>query len=672
MLVSWKWLQEYVTLSVSHAELAHRLMMAGLNHESTEEKGHGDFCIDLEITSNRPDCLGHIGIAREASVLLQQPLKVPQPAPKTSGEPIEKSAKIQIDAPELCPRYSARLLRSVKVKPSPAWLIERLATIGQPAINNVVDVTNYVLMECGQPLHAFDFKKLAGGQIIVRRAKTNEEFPAIDHKTYTLTSDMCVIADAQRPVALAGVMGGLDTEVSPSTTEVLIESAQFAPLAVRGASRKLKLSSDSSYRFERGTDPGGVDWASLRACELILQLGGGELAPGVIDLGPAFLKPQPITLRLSQLKRILGIEIPAAEVERILAALGCAVSASSPTAITATAPTWRRDLTREIDLIEEAARIHGYDKIPEDIGVPMAASHKSDSDRVLQKVRNVFTAAGYDEALTTSVVPETWSSAFSPWTNAAPLVANQPMLKGADRLRRSIVPSLLEARRLNESVGNDSSQLFETARIYLPQGNSLPNEQWTLAVVSGQDFLTLKGVLEIVLQRINPELHLDVHDFKHPLLVADQACELRTGGQRWGFLGKLSPAGMKQFGLRRETLIAEFDLGALVPLAILTPQYQQPSTFPAIARDLNLIVDEAVRWSQLSMSVKGAAGERLQAVHYLDTYRAVEKDGVGKKRLLFNVQLRSSERTLTGEEADHIVERIVTACSEMHGAVLLK
>ena len=672
MLVSWKWLQEYVALSITPAELTHRLMMAGLNHESTEPKDGGDFCIDLEITSNRPDCLGHIGVAREASVLLGQPLKVPQPAPKTAGEPIEKSAQIRIDAPELCPRYSARLLRGVKVKSSPSWLVQRLATIGQPAINNVVDVTNYVLMECGQPLHAFDFKKLAGGQIIVRRATNNEEFPAIDHKTYTLTSDMCVIADARRPVALAGVMGGLDTEVSPATTDVLIEAAQFAPLAVRGASRKLKLSSDSSYRFERGTDPAGVDWASLRACELILQLGGGELAPGVIDLGPAYAQPQPIVLRLSQLKRVLGIEIPAQEVERIIAALGCTISKSSAATLTATAPTWRRDLTREIDLIEEAARIHGYDKIPEDIRVPMATSHKSDSDRVLHKVRSVFTAAGYDEALTTSVVPEAWSSAFSPWTHAAPLVCNQPMLRGADRLRRSIVPSLLESRRVNESLGNETSHLFETARIYLPLENSLPHEQWTLAAVSGQDFLTVKGILETVLERVAPECILEAVDFKHPLLQADQACELKLSGKRWGFLGKLSPAGLKQFGLRRDALIAEFDLGSLVPLAVLTPQHQQISPFPAIARDLNLVVDEAVRWSQLSASVKGAAGERLQAVRYLDTYRAPDKDGPGKKRLLLSVQLRSAERTLTGEEADQIVERIVASCGEMHGAVLLK
>ncbi|WP_254510586.1 phenylalanine--tRNA ligase subunit beta [Anatilimnocola floriformis] len=672
MLVSWKWLQEYVALKVTPGELAHKLMMAGLNHESTEEAAGGDFCIDLEITSNRPDCLGHIGVAREAAVLLGESLKTTEPQPKTGGEPLEKSVRIQIDAPELCPRYSGRLLRGVKVKPSPAWLVERLATIDQPAINNVVDVTNYVLMECGQPLHAFDFKKLAGGQIIVRRAKESEQFPAIDHKTYTLTTDMCVIADAERPVALAGVMGGLDTEVSSSTTDVLIEAAQFAPLAVRGASRKLKLHSDSSYRFERGTDPGGVDWASRRACELILQLAGGELAPGVIDLGPRPTTAGPVVLRLSQLKRILGIEIPPTEVERILAALGCAIVKSSATELAALAPSWRRDLTREIDLIEEAARIHGYDKIPEDIGVPMAASHKSDSDRVLQKVRNVFTAAGYDEALTTSVVPEAWSNAFSPWTNAEPLIANQPMLKGADRLRRSIVPSLLEARRLNESVGNDSSQLFETARIYLPLGNSLPNEQWTLAAVSGQDFLTVKGILETLLQRINPECILEAVDFKHPLLLADQACELKLSGKRWGFLGKLSPGGLKQFGLRRDALIAEFDLGALVPLAVLTPQHQKISTFPAIARDLNLVVDEGIRWSQISASVKGAAGERLQAVSYLDTYRAPDKDGAGKKRLLLSVQLRSPQKTLTGEEADQIIERIVTACGEMHGAVLLK
>jgi phenylalanyl-tRNA synthetase beta chain len=301
----------------------------------------------------------------------------------------------------------------------------------------------------------------------------------------------------------------------------------------------------------------------------------------------------------------------------------------------------------------------------------MAPSHKSDADRVLQKVRGVMTASGYDEALTTSVVSEAWSNAFSPWTHAAPLVCNQPMLKGADRLRRSIVPSLLECRRLNESLGCDSSQLFETARIYLPLENSLPHEQWTLAAVSGQDFLALKGVVESILARVNPALQLEVVEYRHPLLAADHAAELRLAGQRFGYLGKLSPAGLKQFGLRREATVVEFDLGALVPLAVLTPQYAPLSTFPAIARDLNLIVDESLRWSQLSATVKGAAGERLSGMSYLDTYRDADKDGAGKKRLLFSVQLRSPEKTMTGEEADQIMQRIVKNCQESHGAKLL-
>jgi phenylalanyl-tRNA synthetase beta chain len=404
---------------------------------------------------------------------------------------------------------------------------------------------------------------------------------------------------------------------------------------------------------------------------LILQLCGGELAPGVIDVGPKVPYPVPIVLRLSQLKRILGIEIPATEVARILAALGCVVSSSDNISLIAIPPTWRRDLTREIDLIEEAARIHGYEAIPEDIGVPMAASHRTDADRVLQKVRTVMTAAGYDEALTTSVVSEAWSNAFSPWTHSAPLVCNQPMLKGADRLRRSIIPSLLESRRLNESVGNESSSLFETARIYLPLGTSLPNEQWTLAAVTGEPFLAVKGVVEAVLKRINPELRLEVRDFKHPLLAADESCQLQLGGQRFGYLGTISPTGQKQFGLRREATIVEFDLGALVPMAILTPQYHPVSSFPVIARDLNLIVDEAIRWAQLSATVQSAAGERLQGIHYLDTYRDPEKDGAGRKRLHFSVQLGSPARTLTGDEADQIMKRIVAACSESQGAVLL-
>src|SRR3954471_24483382 len=326
MIVSWNWLNDYVPLKMTQAELVERLMMAGLNHESTEQLG-SDFAIDLEVTSNRPDCLGHIGIAREAAVLFDLRLSYSDAnlnlrgkseLPERIADDIRNYTSIDVACPELCPRYTARVIRGVKVGTAPSQMAVRLASVGQPVINNIVDITNYVLMECGQPLHAFDFQKLSGRRIIVRRAKSGEQFQAIDHKTYTLDSDMCVIADTEKAVALGGVMGGAQTEVSPATTDVLIEAAQFAQLSIRSTARRLKLHSPSSYRFERGTDPDMVDWASRRACELILKHAGGALVEGVIDVGAPRPRRAAITLRLHQLKRIIGIDIPSEAVRRIL------------------------------------------------------------------------------------------------------------------------------------------------------------------------------------------------------------------------------------------------------------------------------------------------------------------------------------------------------------------
>jgi phenylalanyl-tRNA synthetase beta chain len=637
-----------------------------------------DVLIDLEVTSNRPDCLGHIGIAREAAVLCDLPLKVAEPAiPSASSrggrikDELGNHTSVTIDCPDLCPRYTARVIRGVKIKPSPSQLAVRLATIGQPAINNVVDITNYVMMECGQPLHAFDFQKLAGRKIIVRRALAGEPFQAIDHKTYTLDTQMCVIADAQRPVALGGVMGGADTEVSPATTDVLIEAAQFAPLSIRQTARKLKLHSPSSYRFERGTDSEWVDWASRRACELILKHAGGELIEGVIDVGPPRPARQAIVLRLAQLKRILGIDVPAETVRRILTALGCQEQVAGAAQVTVIPPSWRRDLTREIDLVEEVARIHGYDKIPEDVSVPMVASHRTDADRVLAKVRQVLTAGGYDEAMTTSIVTERWSAAFSPWSDAPPLVSNSPLLEGADRLRRSLVPSLLDVRRINESLSNPVIELFETARIYLPQPAGLPKEQSTLAAVSGRGFLAAKGIVEALLDALHIAESLEVIDFSHELVAAGQACELRMGGSRLGFLGDVSPEAQKTFGLRGQAAILELDLGLLASRARLATKYSPQSPYPTITRDINLIVAEGVRWADLAATARAAAGPDMERLEYLDTYRDVQKDGPNTKRLLFSLTFRPKDRTLTGPEADTYRDAVVAACVAKHSARLL-
>lgn len=670
MLVSWKWLQDYVSLKMSPEELVERLSMAGLNYEDSRTVGD-DLQIDLEVTSNRPDCTGHIGVAREISVLWQTDLCVPAAQPAASGPPVTELTKVAIECPELCFRYTARVLQGVRIQPSPQWMAERLATIGIPAINNVVDVTNYVMMECGQPLHAFDFAKLSGPEIIVREARSGELFEAINHKTYSLERGMCVIADAERAVALGGVMGGAETEVSDDTTDVLIEAADFAPLSIRTTARKLILQSPSSYRFERGVDPVGVDWASRRCCELILQFGGGRLAQGVISVGQGIPVREPIVLRLSQLPRILGIEVPVEEVQRILAALGCQPTGHDARSVSVVPPSWRRDLTREIDLVEEVARVYGYDRIPEDVGVPMAPSHRSDEDRVLGKVRQVLLCAGFDEAMTASVVPEELAAAWSPWTNAPALQTSTPMLKGADRLRRSLIPSLLEARRVNESLGNPLIELFETARVYLPASSNLPQEQWTLSIVSGGDYYRVKGVVEALLATLRPGTALEAIDTAQPILDPVKSSELRVQGQCLGYLGELSARGLQQAGLRSPASVAELRMSLLVELANLVPKYSEQSPYPAIDRDLNLIVDESVRWASLAETVQRSVGECLESLRYQEIYRDPKKDGIGKKRLLFSITLRSRQRTLTNEEADQIRQQVVTACHQAHGAVLL-
>src|SRR5262245_23493256 len=545
MIVSWNWLKQYVPLEVPVEEFERRLMLAGLNHEETKQVGD-DLAIDLEVTSNRPDCLGHIGIAREAAVVFREPLNIPDPRPPCGAAKASELTKVTLSCPDLCYRYTARVIRGVKVKPSPKWLVDRLATIGIGAINNVADITDYVLMECGQPLHAFDFQKLDGREIIVREARKGERLEAINHKTYDLEPGMCVIADRTRPVALGGVMGGAATEVTPSTVDVLIEAAEFDPLSIRNTARKLALHSDSSYRFERGLDPEGVDWASRRCCELILQEAGGELVSGVIDVGRRPLERKPILLRLSQLKRILGIEIDPAEVRRILTSLGNhlpEITYQTPghDKIMCIPPSWRDDLVREIDLVEEIARIHGYDAIPEDVNVPMAASHRSDRDRVLTKVREVLVAAGVSEAMTISLQEPSSADAFSPWTSELPLVSSTPVLRRADQLRRSLIPSLFDARRNNEAVGNSDVQLFEIARVYLPKPGSLPKEDLMLAIISARDFFEVKGILEAIVARLNPTTSIEVHDFRHDLFDPGRACELQIAGERLGYLGEVRP-----------------------------------------------------------------------------------------------------------------------------------
>jgi phenylalanyl-tRNA synthetase beta chain len=681
MIVSWKWLTEYVELKMSHDDLVDRLTMSGLNHEGTESFGD-DQAIDLEVTSNRADCLGHIGVAREVAALYEIPLNIPDPQPATSSESIEKHCKVEIQSPATCFRYTARLIRGVKIGPSPKWMQERLETLGIGIVNNVVDATNYVMFECGQPLHAFDFAKLNGGKIIVRDAKASEEFEAIDHKTYTLDAGMCVIADEKDAVALGGVMGGADSEVSDATTDVLIEAAYFDQLAVRNAARKLKLHSPSSFRFERNVDSANLDWASRRVCDLILQTAGGDLLDGVIDVGNPPEAPADVTLRYAQLERLLGIKIPIDFVGLTLEKLGLKIVSSTDDEVIVTPPSWRKDLTREVDLIEEVGRIYGFEKIPDNVNVPMSASHRPKADRVIDKVRTVLTTAGFDEAVTPSLVPEPWSDSFSPWTDSPPLISSQPMLGVLEEyshnigtvnlLRRSLIPSLVEVRRINEYRSNSNVNLFETAKVYLANGdNEIPDQPTKLAMNSGRDYFAVKGVIETLVQLIDPASTLTVVDCKHELLDNSQSGEMKIGDQVLGWIGAVSKSGKKKFGLRSDATVAEIDLALLESLAVLIPQHVNLSSFPPVTRDFNFIVENAVKWSELESTVRSAAGDLLESVEYRETFRDEKRDGAGKKRLLMSVVLRSSDSTLTGQQAEEVCKSIVSSCESKHSASLV-
>ena len=682
MIVSWNWLKQYVKLDISVDELAHRLTMTGLNHESTSDVD-GDLAIDLEVTSNRPDCLGHIGIAREAAVVLGRELAIPEVKYPTRSPSAAELTRVEVSCPDLCPRYIARVIRGVKIGPSPDWLRRRLGTCGVRAINNVVDVTNYVLLEASQPLHAFDFDKLSERRIVVRRARAGETIVAIDQKRYELQKEFCVIADASRAVAVAGVMGGFDTEVSDQTTNLLIESAEFDPLSVRRTSRALGLSSPSSYRFERGVDPAGVEWASRRCCQLITELAGGVVDERAVSVHSPIGPRTAIVLRFSQLKRILGIEVDPAEARQILVRLGLVELRYDATMVELRPPNWRRDLEREIDLIEEVGRIHGYDHVPEDVEVPMTTAPRSASERVESAVRQTLIGAGFCEAATMSFVEQSLVDCFRVWSEAKPLGVDHSTRRQENLLRQSLVPSLLVARRLNESRGTLDSELFELARVYLPrtteggartaegqsQQSELPDEPVHLALVSGRNLRELKGVVENVLVQLHATVALEVRAVDRIEFAPGRGAELRVGGDLVGYFGQISDKLMSQFDLRAPCAVSELNVDRLRAVAQLIPQYRPVPNLPASQRELSLIVDEPVLWSAVETVVRSAAGPHLESIQFLDLYRG-RPIPAGRKSLHFGMTFRAADRTLTHEEVDRSQQAVIAGCKEKFAAEL--
>jgi len=668
MNISYRWLQEYVPTDLGYVEAAKVLTRIGLNVEEIEDLPDGDGRLLVEVTSNRPDCLGHIGVARELAAALGTALQLPPTDYEESDEPVAEAVSVAVECPDLCPLYTARLVRGVRVGPSPEWLRRRIEAVGLRPVNNVVDVTNFVLMECSQPLHAFDFGRLEGGRIVVRRARPGERFYAIDHSWHTLGPEHQVIADVHRPVALAGVMGGAETEISETTTDVLVEAAVFDPLNIRATSRSLGLASDSSYRFERGVDPCGTDWASRRACRLITEVAGGRVARGVVTVGTVPVERRELVLRVPRIRTVLGVAVGAEEAAEVLRRLQLEVLEADARTIRVRVPSWRPDLEREIDLIEEVARHYGYDRIPESRSLPIRVAPPTRTEQVVQTIGHVLTAAGYFEAMTFSFTDPERAVRFRPKDlTEPPLVCRGTRLA----LREALVSGVVESLVHNQNVGERDVRLFEIAKRFVPvPGQDLPHEEKRLALAAPDDFATVRGVLDALLEALRlSDRAAFVPTDRYGDLAPGAAAEIRLDGRPIGFIGRVAPETARAFGLDLTVTVAEVSCDRLVEEAVLEPKVRPLPQFPPVVRDLAVVVDEGVAWADLQRAIASAEVGELESLEPIEVYRGPPVP-TGKKSVALRLTFRSPRKTLTGEEADALQTRVLEALASQVGAVL--
>jgi phenylalanyl-tRNA synthetase beta chain len=678
MKIALDWIADYLSPVPSADVAADALMNAGLPVESiTDAQGSKGptKVLDVEVTSNRTDCFSHVGLARELSALCCATFSPPKITFTESGPPADTA--LAVDEAAGCPYYSARIIRNVKVGPSPDWLVHRLESIGLRSINNVVDITNYVLMELGQPLHAFDFDTLAEKRIIVRRAWKQEKLEAIDGKTYTLDPSMLVIADAERAVAIAGIMGGKSTEVTAKTTTILLESARFEPLGIRTTSRTLTLKSDSSYRFERGIDPTMADLASRRAAQLIQQLAGGEIAPGLITAGSCNFKPLTVTMRFKRFQEIVGISLSQDRMQSILNSLGFSPWIEGD-ALHTRIPAHRLDVDREIDLIEEVARVYGYSHIPTLDRVSHPVRSEPPAEKAARVIANAFVEAGFSEAVTVTFLPEPDAKPFAPalagkMGGGGSLIRTQHAGWKGDVLRPSILPSLLAARRINQHAGIPDARLFERAETFYQlhdPATTPPTTQRMIAAIAG-DLPALTGLLRLLADRLSHGLRLWVEprdDF--PFFTPGTSGEVHMANHGpIGRVGLFTHDLQRKYDLRHPAAGLELDWTALLHAFTPVRRANPVPRFPGIKRDLSIVIDEAIRWADLQTSIANAKLPALESTDFVTTFRN-KSLGENKKSLTLTLDFRDPARTLTNEEVDAQVAKAVETLTTTFGATL--
>lgn len=675
MKISANWIRDFVTPAVDDRRMAEDLTTSGIGVEGYYNDG-ADLCYEAEVTTNRVDAMNHFGVAREVSAIYDVDLKAI--APKVTESAAVPLASINVDDPEGCARYTVRLVRGVKIGPTPQHLAHRLELLDQRSINNVADATNYVLNEIGQPTHAFDFDKLEGGKIIVRRAKDGEVLKTLDGVDRKLTPEDVVIADAVKPVALAGIMGGEASMITDATQNVLIESAWFDPVFIRRTARRLGMHTDASHRYERGADYGMTPLACDRVAELIQQTAGGEVGP-MLDVVARKVEFPKIPLHHSEVIRILGADIPNAEIERIMRRLGFGVSSGNSVNadFVVHVPSWRLDVEREIDLIEEIARIYGYLKLPSTLPSFAGAVVELPTAKKNAAMRRKLLALGYNESISSTFISHEEAHSLA---QTEPVKLANPLSEEAGYMRTSLLPGMINQAAYNLNRGNSDVRLFENGHIYAADGNKV-NEQPSIALVATGNSLTpgvhgkpeaytffhLKGDIEQLLHEFQADsLKYDrkVPGYYHP----GRAARATVNGTAVAYFGQVHPDIATARKLKQDVFLAELVPSQLFVSELREPDYKPVSRFPVVERDFSLIFDEGTEFERMNALVSALKIDELKSFEPVEIFRggSLPQD---KYSLLLRARFQSSERTLRDDEVSAWSQQIVKAMESLGGTM---
>jgi phenylalanyl-tRNA synthetase beta chain len=681
MKISYNWLRELVDVPLTPKELAEQLTMVGLAVEVIEPHGD-DFILEFDLTSNRPDALCHLGVAREVVALCGTSLKPRQTDINEGGEDSSKITSIEILDPDLCPRYAARVIRGIKVSPSPEWLVKKLEAVGQRSVNNIADITNYVMFEMGQPTHAFDLNLLREKRIVVRRARVGESIKTLDGVERKLMTDMCVIADAERPVAIGGVMGGEETEINATTTDVLLESAYFTPASIRATSRDLGLSTEASYRYERGIDYDSQVRAADRVASLIAEIAGGTVLQGVLDIYPNPIEREAVRLREERIEKLTGLPVSLERAEQILTALEFTVAPFvERRELLAMAPSFRVDIALEEDLIEEVARHYGYDKIATTLPAWGGAGSYLEREDERRKLRNILTNFGFNEAISFSFVSGDRDRLFRVSEVETTKLTN-PIDVSEDEMRASLMTGLLDALQRNFNQGRRDVKLFELGRVFKSKNtDTRPEEREVLSLImTGSvvsdawrgdkqiDFYDLKGVIENLIGSLNISgftIDRTSVEYLHP----GQAAEVNRDGEVLARFGRLHPKIASLYKFRQNVFVGEIEFEKLAAFAGDEIRYKPLPRFPGIARDISALIPESFPWGEIEAAIRELQIREIVSVTVFDVYKGKEMLE-GTHSLAFRVTYRSDERTLTDAEVSAMHERIRELLAQRFNAQL--